>query len=37
MMDYSMLIIRKLMVILALAGGVQTAVADETSDAVRTL
>ncbi len=32
-----MFVIRKLMVILALVGGVQTAVADEASDAVRTL
>lgn len=36
-MGYRMLIIRKLIVILALAGGVQTAAADEASDAVQTL
>jgi hypothetical protein len=37
MMGYQMLIIRKIIVILALAGGVQTAAADEASDAVQTL
>ncbi|MGA9088947.1 MAG: hypothetical protein WB420_07570 [Bradyrhizobium sp.] len=37
MMGYQMLVIRKLIVILALASGVQTAAADEASDAVQTL
>jgi hypothetical protein len=35
--DYPMFVIRKLVVILALAGGVQTAAADEAADAVKTL
>lgn len=37
MMDYPMFVIRKLIVLLALACGVQIAAADEASDAVKTL